>query len=34
MFGDIMSFEYISVKDIKKHNLDYDKVKLYNEKYN
>ncbi len=33
MFGDIMSFEYISVKDIKKHNLDYDKVKLYNEKY-
>ena len=28
-----MPFEYISVKDIKKYNLDYDKVKMHNQKY-
>ena len=28
-----MPFEYISVKDIKKYNLDYDKVKIHNQKY-
>ena len=28
-----MPFEYISVKDIKKYNLNYDKVKTHNENY-
>ena len=28
-----MPFEYISVKDIKRYNLDYDKVKIHNQKY-